>query len=363
MKKPDVLIGGAGIIGCALALRLAEEKLSVLVVDKGRPGEEASWAAAGMLAPTSEHAHAEAEAELCAASARFYPAWIDKLEGRIQEPLGYRREGTLLVAFSQEEAAALDALPGEALAARTARQREPALAGNLVAARFLPEDFQVDNRRLLEALLVAAVSAGVEFRAGTPVAEWWIESGRARGARAGTGERLEAGAVVNALGCWAGTVPPHGTRYAPVRPVRGQMLALAAPADFLRHVVRSPRGYLVPRVDGRLLVGSTMEDAGYDKSVTPAGLRRLLSGALDMAPALAAFPFVEAWAGLRPDTPDHLPILGATDIKDYFVATGHFRNGILLAPLTAELVADVILHRKPRLALEPFSPLRFAETT
>jgi len=363
MKKPDVLIGGAGIIGCALALRLAEEKLSVFVVDKGRPGEEASWAAAGMLAPTSEHAHAGAEAELCAASARLYPAWIDKLEGRIQEPLGYRREGTLLVAFSQEEAAALDALPGEALAAREARQREPALAGNLVTARFLPDDFQVDNRRLLEALLVAAVSSGVEFRAGTPVAEWWIESGRARGARAGAGERLEAGAVVNALGCWAGTVPPHGARYAPVRPVRGQMLALQAPADFLRHVVRSPRGYLVPRGDGRLLVGSTMEDAGYDKSVTPAGLRGLLRAAVEIVPGAGALPFVEAWAGLRPDTPDHLPILGATDIKNYFVATGHFRNGILLAPLTAELVADVILHRQPRLALEPFSPLRFAETT
>jgi len=363
MPKPDILIAGAGIIGCALALRLAEEKLPVLVLDRGQSGEEASWAAAGMLAPTSEHAQAPAETELAAASAALYPSWIEKLEGRIKEPLGYRSEGTLVVAFSAEEAAPLAALPGEALAPEEAQQREPALSPRLVAARYLPGDRQVDNRRLLQALLVAAVGAGVEFRAGAPAAEWWIESGQMRGVRTVAGEKLEAGAVVNALGCWAGTVPPLGRRYAPVRPVRGQMLALTAPGDFLRHVVRSPRGYLVPRASGRLLVGSTMEDAGYDKSVTPAGLRGLLRAAVEIAPGAGALPFVEAWAGLRPDTPDHLPILGATDIKNYFVATGHFRNGILLAPLTAELMADAILGRQPRLALEPFSPLRFAETT
>src|SRR3989338_6573653 len=266
MPKPDILIAGAGIIGCSLALRLAEEKVGVLVLDRGQPGEEASWAAAGMLAPTSEHAQAPAETELAAVSAALYPSWIEKLEGRIKEPLGYRSEGTLLVAFSVDEAAPLAGPPGE-------------------------------------------------------------------------------------------------RRYAPVRPVRGQMLALEAAPDFLRHVVRSPRGYLVPRGGGRLLVGSTMEDAGYDKSVTPSGLRGLLAAAVEIAPGAAGLPFVEAWAGLRPDTPDHLPILGATDIKNYFVATGHFRNGILLAPLTAELMTEAILNRKPRLALAPFSPLRLAETT
>jgi len=363
MPKPDILIAGAGIIGCSLALRLAEEKVAVLVLDRGQPGEEASWAAAGMLAPTSEHAQAPAETELAAVSAALYPSWIEKLEGRIKEPLGYRSEGTLLVAFSVDEAAQLAGLPGEALAPEEAQQREPALNKKLVAALFLPGDRQVDNRRLLQALLVAAVGAGVEFRAGAPAAEWWIESGRMRGVRTAAGEKLEAGAVVNALGCWAGTVPPLGRRYAPVRPVRGQMLALEAAPDFLRHVVRSPRGYLVPRGGGRLLVGSTMEDAGYDKSVTPSGLRGLLAAAVEIAPGAAGLPFVEAWAGLRPDTPDHLPILGATDIKNYFVATGHFRNGILLAPLTAELMTEAILNRKPRLALAPFSPLRFAETT
>ncbi len=360
VKKPDVLIAGAGIIGCSLALRLAEEKLSVLVLERGQPGEEASWAAAGMLAPTSEHAQASAETELAAASAALYPGWVARLEERVKEPLGYRSEGTLVVAFSADEAAQLAALPGEALTPEQARQREPALNEKLVAARFLPGDRQVDNRRLLQALLVAAVAAGVEFRAGAPVAEWWIESEQMRGVRTAAGEKLEAGAVVNALGCWAGTVPRLGARFAPVRPVRGQMLALTAAPDFLRHVVRSPRGYLVPRASGRLLVGSTMEDAGYDKSVTPAGLRGLLAAAVEIAPGVASLPFSDAWAGLRPDTPDHLPILGATGIKNYFVATGHFRNGILLAPITAELMTEVILNRKPRLALKPFSPRRFA---
>ena len=172
MKKPDVLIGGAGIIGCALALRLAEEKLSVLVVDKGRPGEEASWAAAGMLAPTSEHAHAEAEAELCAASARFYPAWIDKLEGRIQEPLGYRREGTLLVAFSQEEAAALDALPGEALAARAARNASVAPPGRRMRGKGWPRWSRstARNTSLLRGSSVRARSAASAAGSWSPCA-------------------------------------------------------------------------------------------------------------------------------------------------------------------------------------------------
>lgn len=359
MPKPDVVIAGAGIIGLSLGLRLAEDKLAVLVVDKDEPGGEASWAAAGMIAPTAEHTHAPAEAELAAASAALYPDFVRRLEARSGEALGYRTEGTLLAAFTPEEAAFLARLPGARLTPEEARRLEPALSERLLAARHLPGDHQVDNRRLLPALLVAAVSAGVEFRSQTPVAQWWIEAGRMRGLVTAAGEKLEAGAVVNALGCWAGTVPPLGRRYAPVAPVRGQMLALDAPPDFLRHVVRSARGYLVPRAGGRLLLGSTMENAGFDKSVTPAGLRRLLSAAVEIAPSAASLPFAEAWAGLRPDTPDHLPILGSTDVERYYVATGHYRNGILLAPITAQLVGDIVLGRKPQLSCAPFSPLRF----
>jgi glycine oxidase len=360
MKQNDVVILGAGIIGCALALELADDKLSVTVLEKGEPGREASWAAAGMLAPAAEHNGHPASTALARASAELYPGWAARLAARSALDLGYRTEGTLLVAFSEEEARLLPAAEGEPLSGDELHRREPALSARLVSGVYLPHDHQVDNRVLLAALLQAARAAGVEFRTGTEARELLIESGRAVGVRLADGSRLDAGAVVNAAGCWAGRMGPIAARLAPTRPVRGQVVALRREQPLLRHVVRSARAYLVPRADGRLLIGSTMEDAGYDKSVTPGVLRRLLAATREMIPAAAAMVFAEAWAGLRPDTPDHLPILGATDVENFFVATGHFRNGILLAPITARLLTEVILGRRPSLSLEPFSPLRFA---
>ena len=360
MERNDILIVGGGIIGCALALELAEEKLSVTVLEKGEPGREASWAAAGMLAPGAEHNGHPASTELARASAELYPGWAAKLAARTSLDLGYRTEGTLLVAFSEEEARVLSAVEGEHLTGDELRRREPALSARLVSGVFLPDDHQVDNRVLLEALLQATRGTGVEFRTGTEARELLIESGRAVGVRLADRSRVETGAVVNAAGCWAGRLGPAAARLAPTHPVRGQVVALGREQPLLRHVVRSARAYLVPRADGRLLIGSTMEEVGYDKSVTPGVLRRLLAAAREMVPAAAAMLFAEAWAGLRPDTPDHRPILGATDVEDFFVATGHFRNGILLAPITARLLTEVILGRRPTLPLEPFSPLRFA---
>ncbi len=356
MATSDVLIVGGGIIGCALALKLVEERVKVIVVERNQPGREASWAAAGMLAPTSEGPHfSAAEAQLAAASAALYPDWLDRLGEGARDAVGYRTEGTLQVAFSEEEASELR---GEKLTAAEARRLEPGLSDLIVAAAFLPRDLQVDNRRLVAAVAERAKSAGVKFLTGASVAELQIESGRATEVRTASGERLAAGAMVNAAGCWAAGLDPQRT---PTRPIRGQMLALHGgdATSLPRHIVRSPRGYIVSRGDGRLVTGSTSEDVGYDKSLTPAGLRQLLAAALELVPSAASLPFADAWAGLRPDSPDHLPILGATDIENYFVATGHYRNGILLAPITAQLVGDVILGRKPRLSLEPFSPMRF----
>ncbi|MFQ5663287.1 MAG: glycine oxidase ThiO [Terriglobia bacterium] len=358
MRGDDVVIVGGGLIGCSLALRLAEEKLRVTVVERGEPGQEASWAAAGMLAPTAEVVHAPGEAELAKASAALYPTWVQNLEERAKVEVGYRTEGTLLVAFDPKEASYLGALPGEPLTSEQARRLEPALSERVLGARLLPSDRQVDNRRLFEALLRAARGAGVRFQTGSRGRELLVASGRATGVQTAEGTRLEAGAVVNAAGCWASALEPGGARLTPTKPIRGQMVALRAAPGFLRHVVRSARAYIVPRA--RLLLGTTMEDVGYDKSVTPGGLRRILAGATEIVPALAERPFEAAWAGLRPDTPDHLPLLGPTDIENYFVATGHFRNGILLAPITAELLTETLLGRQPRLPLEPFSPLRFA---
>ena len=368
MQEHDALIIGGGIIGVALALRLADEKLSVTIIERGEPGREASWAAAGMLAPTSEAGHGADGAlppplaQLATASAALYPQWLERVAGSAKLDVGYRTEGTLDVAFTEEEAAQLQALPGERLTAAEAQRLEPALSDRIVAAVRLANDVQVDNRRLLAALLEAARAAGIHFRNGTSVAEPAIEGPRAAGVRTLDGELVAAGIVVNAAGCWASQLGEHGRRLTPTRPVRGQMIALRSEAEkpLLRHVVRSPRGYILPRADGRLVCGSTTENAGYDKSLTPAGLRQLLSAAIELVPAAARLPLADAWAGLRPDSPDHLPILGATDIENYFVATGHYRNGILLAPITAQLAGDAILGRKPQISLEPFSPLRFA---
>ncbi|HXE74588.1 MAG TPA: glycine oxidase ThiO [Candidatus Xenobia bacterium] len=357
MPSSDVVIIGGGIIGCALAHRLANDKLRVTLVERRQPGREASWAAAGMLAPTSETPHFdEHEAEVAAASAALYPQWLERLG--VRGGVGYRTEGTLQVAFSDDEAAALAALPGERLSGAEARRLAPALSDRIVAAVFLPRDVQVDNRQLVAAVAEQALSAGVKFVTGVEVRQLVFKSAAIVGVRMTSGEILSTGAVVNAAGCWAGQLDPQRT---PTRPIRGQMLALSGgEAVGLRHVLRSPRGYILPRADGRLVIGSTSEDVGYDKSLTPAGLRQLLAAAIELVPSAASLPFAEAWAGLRPDSPDHAPILGATDIENYFVATGHYRNGILLAPITAELVGDVLLGRKPRVSLDPFSPQRFA---
>ena len=365
MANPDVLILGGGIIGCSLAVALSQERLRLVVVERGRPGEEASGAAAGMLAPTSEPDSAPELASLAAASAALYPGWVEQLREKTSLEVGYRSEGTLVVATQESEERILQDLPGEKLRGDQLRKLEPALSDRIRAGCYLPGDHQVDNRRLMQALVEAATRAGVEFRTGSTVARLWIEADRARGVGLEDGTSLASGLVVNAAGCWAGRFPEVGSRLTPTRPIRGQMIRLASAKNggkaLLRHVVRSPRAYLVPRTSGEVLVGSTMEDAGYEKKVTARALGALIGAGLEIAPGLAELPFAEAWAGLRPDTPDHLPILGATDVENYFVATGHFRNGILLAPITARLLTQVILGRKPELPLEPFSPLRFAK--
>jgi glycine oxidase len=362
MARDTILIVGGGIIGCGLALRLADEGMKVTVVERGEPGREASWAAAGMLAPSSEHHEEPAMEELARASAALYPEWLERLGADAASKVEYRTEGTLQVAFSEEEEGELEALPGERISPAEARCREPALSEQVIAAIHLPDDRQLDNRRLMELLVQACVRAGVGFHTGMKVGEVVVESGRATGVRAADGMRLEGDAVVNTAGCWAAQLGPESARLAPSAPVRGQIMVLQAEKGFLRHVVRAPASYLVPRHDGRVLVGGTMEKVGFDRSVTSGGLHGLATKAHGLVPDTARLAFDGAWAGLRPGSPDDLPILGATDIEGYFVATGHFRNGILLAPMSVQLMAEVILGRAASLPVGPFSPLRFAKS-
>jgi glycine oxidase len=360
MAKPDCLIVGGGIIGASLALELAREKLSVVLLERNEACREASWAAAGMLAPTSEHHEHPALEELARASSQLYPDWLSRLHPQGASAVGYRSEGALVVAFDEAERAVLSGVAGERLTSAELRRVEPALSERVASGVYLNRECQLDTRRLMEVLWQAAADAGAELWPGAEVRALSLASGRVTGVQLTDKSRLEAGSVVDAAGAWAGQLGEAAARLAPTRPIRGQIISLRAKTPPVGRVIRSARAYVVPRADGHLLIGSTMEDAGYDNSVTPAGLARLLAGVQEILPGAARYFFEEAWAGLRPDTPDHLPILGATDLKNFFVAAGHFRNGILLAPMTARLMAELILGRAPSIPLDPFSPLRFA---
>jgi glycine oxidase len=345
----DAIVVGGGIIGLSLALALRKRALSVLLVERGEPGREASHAAAGMLADYPAEMP-PALAPLAAASARMYPEFVHELQDESGMNVDLRDQGTILLRAQGE------AEIGTALASPLA-ELEPALAATKYAAAYLPER-SVDPRALTAAVLKAAHHHGVDISSGAEVIEIAIAAGRAAGVRT-TKTQYNAPIVVNCAGAWAGQLPLGF----PTRPVKGHMLAVVgAPvvcAPVVRHVIRSPEVYLVPRSDGRIVIGSTLEDAGYDKRIDSSTIQRLHQAAIHLAPALAQARLHEAWTGLRPGTPDDLPILGASEIPGYFAATGHFRDGILLAPITAQIIGDLITGKPPEHDLSAFSPQRF----
>jgi len=368
VKSFDVVVVGAGLIGCCIARELAGLGLRVLALDRQEPGKEASWAAAGMLTPASESIEEHALVPLANASLALYPAFIEEIERTTGRKTGYRRDGALEVFFGE---GAEQKLRHWLAAVRSAgfhpqpvnaselRHSEPALAADAAAGAFLAEEGSVDNRLLTPAVAEAARHAGAEVRAGVEVVGLTHAGGRTTGVETRSGT-IAAGQVVVAAGCFSPQIEGVG-RYAPTIPARGQMAALRPATMPLRRVVRGP-SYVVPRNDGRLLIGATVERAGFEKAVTAAGIGRLLSDAVRMAPVLAGAPIVETWSGLRPDTPDHLPILGPTDIEGLWMATGHYRNGILLAPATGRAMSEWITQGHTSMPVEGFSPMRFAGT-
>lgn len=368
-KSYDVAIVGAGIIGGAIAWELARAGLRVALLDRQQAGMEASWAAAGMLAPGAETPDSVPVAPLGRASLALYPEFAAAIEADSGARAEFEPGDALQVFFgeaAERESEAFLALHrelgmrGEVIAPDLARKVEPELSEQARVAVLCKGEARVNGRVLTAAVLEAAQKRGAELRAGTAVTHLEIAQGRVTAVRTAN-SAISAGRVVIAAGCWSGGLEQVAA-YAPTRPVRGQMVALRPEQMSLRHVVRSHSGYIVPRADGRLVCGSTAEpEAGFEKRVTPEGQQRILAAATELVPALSRAAVVETWSGLRPDTPDHLPSLGPTDVDGLLIATGHYRNGLLLAPITARLLREwVIEGRATSFAAEPFSPMRFA---
>ncbi|MEW6737005.1 MAG: glycine oxidase ThiO [Acidobacteriota bacterium] len=367
--KADIIIIGGGLIGCAVAAELATHKLHVRLFERGQLGREASWAAAGMLAPQTEAENAGHFFELCSRSRDSYSSYVAGLRELTGLDPCYRTEGALQLALNESSAQVMEhnynwqfsaGLPIERLKGEDVRKLAPAVSSSVTTALFFPREHQIDNRKLTECVISAGERRGVEFRAGALVTNIIIESGVVRGVIA-NGERHEAAKVINAAGSWASLFAAGPLRLPMLTPVRGQMLALKLPAGRLNHVLHYEDVYLVPRWDGTILVGSTTEQVGYDQRVTAAALQRLLKQAQIALPELADATFINAWAGLRPATYDGLPLLGEhKELPGLLFATGHYRNGILLAPITATLIAESVLCGHDVATLAPFTPSRFA---
>jgi glycine oxidase len=353
VKSWDVIIVGAGIIGLSLAIALRKRGMKILVVERGEPGREASYAAGGMLAGSTIETPAALQ-PLAMASARMYPEFAHELQVESGMNVDLREQGSILFDppehMDERSGLRLPDLMPTPLA-----ELEPALADPTRPAVFLQER-SVNPRALAAAALHTAKKRDVDFSSGDTVTNIDLSDGRTLGVTT-TKTSFRAARVVNCAGAWSGQIAPHAF---PTRPVKGQMLYLAAPSRrLLRHVIRAPEVYLVPRSDGRILVGTTVEEAGFDKRTDVATIQRLRQAAIAMVPELRDARILEDWAGLRPGTPDALPILGETATPGYFVATGHFRDGILLAPVTAEAMAEVITGGKCGYDLAPFSAARF----
>jgi glycine oxidase len=350
MRK-DVIVIGGGVIGCSIAFRLARAGLKVAVVERGRVGGEASGAAAGMLSPQADATSRTPFFDLCMRSRLIYRDFAGELKEASGIDAEYRDEGTICLAVDGEDGRAMTewsswqaeaGLAIEIIATDEARRLEPEVTKRASGAVFIPGDHQIENRLLMKALDLAMRRAGVEVIEGQEVTGVIIERGRVTGVAAGAC-RFRAAATVVAAGSWSGRLLNPLGLDTEIIPARGQMVALKGSTE-INHVLHSSKCYLVPRRDGRILIGATVEYVGFEKAVTAGGISSLLDAAMELVPSLKDAQIVETWSGLRPDTRDHLPVIGKSGIDNLFLATGHFRNGVLLAPITASLMAEAIIN-------------------
>jgi glycine oxidase len=372
-SRPKTVVIGAGVIGLSIAWRLAQAGCPVTVYERAEAGRGASWAAAGMLAAAVETEPGEENLlALTLESQRLWPGFAREVEAASGISVGYRDEGTIVVALTRDDAEQLRhsyefqkglGLELDWLSGAEARRREPHLRPGIPGGVLSLRDHQVENRLLASALAEAARRSGAVLHEHCPVREIDLAGARARGVVTDRG-RDPADVVVLAAGAWSREIAGVPAPYLPpVRPIKGQMLALMmdAAAPLLRHVIWLPRGYLVPRLDGRLVIGATVEERGFDDRLTAGGLLALIEGAWRAVPAIEELPVAETWVGFRPGSRDDAPMLGPSGIDRLVVATGHHRNGILLTPITAMTISSYVLTgRVPKIVL-PFTPQRFAD--
>ena len=370
MEKLPVIIVGGGLAGLGIGRELVKAGRPVVLLERGQAGRGTSWLAAGMLAPDAEIGFEElALYRLNQESLRRWPGFARALEEEAGQAVDYRTEGTLVVADDRDSAEALrrrydfqqeQGLDVEWLSGAAALEIEPFLAPRLTAAVWSPSDHQVDNRRLVKALQEAFLRQGGTLREGTPVQAVHPHAERPA-VTMESGERLEGAAVVVAAGAWSGRLGGLSSdQIPPVRPVKGQMIQLKAIPPFeLQHVVRGPDAYLAPKTSGRILVGATSEEMGFDTEVTAGGLYTLLEGAWDVVPGIYDLPVTGTWAGLRPGSRDHAPVLGFSQAPGVVFATGQYRHGVLLTPVIAQEIAHLLLTGETSDWIAPFSPQRF----
>jgi len=362
----DVVIIGGGVIGLTVARALARRGVrDICLLERGSLGTESSFAAGGMLAPQAEADSPDGLFNLLCLSRDLYRSFAEELKDETGIDVELDTTGTLYLAFSEHEQAEIEkrfewqtyaGLPVEKLTPDDARLLEPCVSPALTGALRFPLDIQVENRRLLSALANSVAELGVQTVSGVNVETIETKNRRVQGVQTSSGF-VSCSQVVIAAGAWTGFIDSR----IKVNPVRGQMICLAARPQLTRHVIYSPRGYIVPRQDGRLLAGSTSEYVGYAKEVTVGGVTSILKNALEIAPDISKLPIADSWAGLRPRAADGLPVLGPCgEIDGLVFATGHYRNGILLAPITGELIAEIVVENKVSPVIASFSPDRFA---
>lgn len=366
----DTLIVGGGVIGLSIARELHRRGAgSIAVIDKGACGRESSWAAAGMLGPQAEADEGGLFFEMCSSSRDLFPDLAMDLQAETGMAIGLERSGTLYLAFTDEDVAKVHerfrwqrsaGLPVEHLSAEAVRQAEPFISPDVRGALFFPNDWQIDNRKLLTALRRSAEINGIQILENRHVERLIVDDNRVVGVETADGE-MSACQTILATGAWTSLIKV-GVADMPfkVEPVRGQIIAFQTAKQFFKHVVYTRRGYIVPRADGKILAGSTTEFAGFEKAETPSASAVLRDVAAEIAPSIGSLSMAEHWSGLRPYAADGMPVLGSIGgILGLTIATAHYRNGILLAPLTANIIAGKLIDDADHPVFTAFGPDRF----